>query len=57
MVTLVVMVFRVWAMYNRSRLILGALLVLFSLEVVFGIVPVALGSYPKNMSGMWTLAE
>jgi len=45
-----VMILRVWAMYNRSRLMLGALLVLFSLEIILVIVPAAFISDPKNVS-------
>ena len=47
----VVMLLRVWAMYNRSRLILGTLLVLFSLETIWDIITAALYSDPKNMLG------
>ena len=33
-VTAAVMILRVWAMYNRSRIILGVLLSLYALEIV-----------------------
>ena len=57
MVTAVVMILRVWAMYNRSRLILGTLLVLFSLEIISIIIAAAIYSDPKNLLGMWMPAE
>ena len=51
-VTAVVMVLRIWAMYNRSRPIFGVLLILFSLEVIFSIITIAVDSNPKNLPGM-----
>ncbi|KAF8548551.1 hypothetical protein OG21DRAFT_748684 [Imleria badia] len=43
-------VLRVWVMYNRSRLILTALLGLFSLEIIATILTVAVHSDPRNDS-------
>ena len=57
MVTADVMILRVWAMYNRSRLILSSLLVLFSLEIIATVLAVAVDSDPKRLPGMWVLAE
>ena len=56
-VVAVVMVLRVWAIHTRSRLILGALLILFSLEIVSTIVATAFYSDPSNVLGMYTPAE
>ncbi|KAF8549548.1 hypothetical protein OG21DRAFT_1525736 [Imleria badia] len=44
-----VMILRVWAMYNRSRQILGALLASFSLEIIFTIVVTVIYSNPKTL--------
>ncbi|KAF8553298.1 hypothetical protein OG21DRAFT_1497777 [Imleria badia] len=44
-----VMMLRVWAMYNRSRPIFGPLLFLFSLEIIFSIITIAIDSNPKNL--------
>ncbi|KAF8442246.1 hypothetical protein L210DRAFT_3536138 [Boletus edulis BED1] len=50
-----VMLLRVWALYNRSRLILGTLLVLFFLEIIYIIVPTALYStYPTYIPDVAT---
>ena len=57
LVTADVMILRVWAMYNRSRLILSSLLVLFSLEIIATVLAVAVDSDPKRLPGMWVLAE
>ena len=51
-VVAVVMMLRVWAMYNQSRLILGTLLTLFVMEIVSYILAFAINSDPKNLSGM-----
>ena len=51
MLTAVVMILRIWAMYNRSRVILGTLLTLLSLEIISTILAVAIDSDPKNMPG------
>ncbi|KAF8553912.1 hypothetical protein OG21DRAFT_1522816 [Imleria badia] len=50
-----VMILRVWAIYNRSTLILRTLLILISLEIIFTALVTALYSNPRNHSGMWTL--
>ena len=52
MVAAVVMMLRVWAMYNRSKLILGTLLALFFVEIISTILALAINSDPKNVSGM-----
>ncbi|KAF8553295.1 hypothetical protein OG21DRAFT_1485495 [Imleria badia] len=44
-----VMILRIWAMYNRSRVILGTLLTLFTLEIISTLLAVAIDSDPKNM--------
>lgn len=46
------MILRVWAIYNRSRLILGALLTLFSLEIMFTIIVTAIYSDPRYLQCM-----
>ena len=56
-VTAVVMILRVWAMYNRSKLILGILLTTFSLEIVSLVIIAAVQSDARNLTGMWTLAN
>ncbi|KAF8553917.1 hypothetical protein OG21DRAFT_1175522 [Imleria badia] len=45
-----IMILRVWAMYNRSRLILSALLMLFSMEIIFTLLAVAIYSDSRNLS-------
>ncbi|KAF8548556.1 hypothetical protein OG21DRAFT_1489305 [Imleria badia] len=44
------MILRVWAMYNRSKLILRILLILFSLEIIFGVLAAAIYSFPRDLS-------
>jgi hypothetical protein len=51
-VTAVVMILHVWAMYNRSRLILGTLLTLFSAEMISTILAITIDSIPRNLPGM-----
>ena len=53
----VVMIFRVWAMYNRSMLILGVLLTSFFLEIIANILFAAVISNPTNFSGTSIPAE
>ena len=48
------MILRVWAMYNQSKVILSALLPLFSLQIIFTILAAAIYSDPRNDSGMHT---
>ncbi|KAF8551159.1 hypothetical protein OG21DRAFT_1513128 [Imleria badia] len=38
------MILRVWAMYNRSRLLLSALLVLFCLQIIFAVLTLAINN-------------
>ncbi|KAF8135107.1 hypothetical protein EV363DRAFT_1213141 [Boletus edulis] len=45
-----VMILRVWALYHRSRLILGALLASFSVEIIFTIILAAINGDPRNLS-------
>ena len=52
MVAAVVMILRVWAMYNRSRFILGTLLILFFVEIISTIFVAAINSNPENVSGV-----
>ncbi|KAF8554381.1 hypothetical protein OG21DRAFT_1497038 [Imleria badia] len=44
-----IMILRVWSMYNRSRLVLSTLLVLFSAEMVCTIVISFMASDPRNL--------
>ena len=48
MVTAVTMILRVWAMYNRSMLILGSLLTLFSLKIITITIAAAIYSDARN---------
>ena len=56
MVVAVVMILRVWAMYNRSTLILGVLLTSFSLEIIANVLFAAVTGIP-NLSGTLMRAE
>ena len=51
MVTAVVMILRVWAMYNRSKLIIRALLVLYSATIIATFMSVVVSTIPKNLPG------
>ena len=57
MVTTVIMILRVWAMYNRSRLILSALITLLSVQIIFTSLIAAVHSDPRNISGTLTLVK
>ena len=57
MMAAVVMILRVWAIYNRSTLILGVLITSFSLEIIANILATAVISNPMNLSGTLTPAE
>lgn len=57
MVAVVVMILRLWAMYNRSKLILRVFLPLFSLELISSILCAAFYSDPRILPGLWMLAE
>ncbi|KAF8442237.1 hypothetical protein L210DRAFT_3536113 [Boletus edulis BED1] len=48
--TAVVMILRVWAMYGRSKLVLGVLLASFFLEIVSLVLTAAIQSDPRNLS-------
>ena len=52
MVPAVVMILRVWAMYNRSTIILRTLLAFVFLEIIFIVFITAIDSDPKYMPGM-----
>ena len=56
-VTAVVMILRVWAMYNRSRLILRTLLMLFSVVTMFTVLGAVIYSDLTIFSGTLTLAK
>ena len=53
----VVMILRVWAMYNRSTLIFRVLITSFSLEIIANVLATAVISNPTNLSGTLTPAE
>ena len=53
----VVTILRVWALYNRSRYILGALLTLFSLEMISYTLAAGIRSDPKNLTSMFTFLD
>ena len=57
MMAAVVMILRVWAIYNRSTLILGVLITSFSLEIIANILFAAVISNPTNFSGTSIPAE
>lgn len=57
MIAAVSMILRVWAMYTRSKLILGALLALFSVEIVSTLVADVTFQDSRYMSGVWMLLE
>ena len=52
MVATVVMILRVWAMYNQSTLVLGVLLTFFFLEMISTLLATAIYSAPSNQFGM-----
>ena len=51
MVITVVMILRVWAMYNRSRVILGILLAIYIVENVLSCVGVIYYNIPNHTTG------
>lgn len=53
-IAVVMMILRVWVMYNRSRLILGLLLAPFSVEIISTILNATIHSNPKHVQGMYT---
>ena len=57
MMTAVVMILRVWAMYNRSTLILRVLLATFSLEIISNIIAAVVTSKPADLLGTLMLTE
>lgn len=57
MIAAVSMILRVWAMYTRSKPILGALLALFSVEIVSTLVADVTFQDSRYMSGVWMLLE
>jgi len=52
MVTAVAMILRVWAIYNRSMLILRTLLLLLSLTIIFAILTTVIDDKPGNQPGV-----
>lgn len=52
MLIVAVMILRVWAMYSRSRLVLGTLLASFSVEIIATTLPAAFYSDPQYLGGM-----
>ena len=52
----VVMILRVWAMYNQSTLIFSILLMFFFLEMISTLLATAIYSAPRNQFGMQTPA-
>lgn len=48
----VVMILRVWAMYNRSKIILGSLLTFYVAEIIPSVVNCIVYSDPRNVPGM-----
>lgn len=48
------MILRVWAMYNRSKLIFAILLLVYIPEIVLTTIVTAIASAPKNRVGMYT---
>lgn len=48
----VVMILRVWALYRRSRFILGALLTLYAIEVIVALVNCVVVSTRSGSLGM-----
>lgn len=51
-VTAVVMILRVWALYGRSRIILGVLLALYVMEIIPFIIACIILSTPDGSIGM-----
>ena len=52
LVNTVVMILRVWALYNRSRLILGTLVTFYAMEVILVLVSSIILSIQINRLGM-----
>ena len=50
----VAMILRAWALYNRSRFILGVLLTLYAIEVIVYLVDVVILSTQSESAGRWT---
>jgi hypothetical protein len=51
-VTAVVMILRVWALYNRSKIILGVLLAFYVLVIIPFIIACIILSTPDGSTGM-----
>jgi hypothetical protein len=51
MLITVVMILRLWAMYNRSKLILGILLTFYIAEIVPSTIGCIVYTIPQNLSG------
>ena len=52
LVDTVVMILRVWALYGRSKFILGILLTLYAIEIILGLVSCIILSTQNNPIGM-----
>lgn len=52
-----VMILRVWAMYNRSRLILGILLTSYVGEIIPSIIGCIINSIPENFTSTYKLVS
>ena len=50
------MILRVWAMYGRSRLILGTLLMIYIPEIIYTTVITIIATIPVNPSGTYNLS-
>ena len=53
----VVMILRVWVLYNRSRYLLGTLLTLFSLEMISYTLAAVIRSNPRNLTSTFTFLD
>ena len=49
---IVVMILRVWALYNQSRFILRALLTFYAIEVIVNLVYCVFFNTPNQLMGM-----
>ena len=45
------MILRIWAIYDRSKLILGTLVIPFALEIISNIICAVIFSDMRNLSG------
>ena len=52
LIGIVVMILRVWALYNQSKLILGTLLALYAIEVIINLISCVFVSTQNQPVGM-----